>query len=185
MITCCACLVNLPPDDRAAVHAALRERDLVPRVRERLEMVKAAILGHDLPTIARWSGRSEVTVCQWLSHFLSGGIAALADAPRSGRPPKADAAYRALLEQTVTTPPRDLGLPFDVWTSPQLSTYLADETGVTIAPGWLRVLLARQRFVCGRPKHTLDHLQDADEVARCEAELAQVGGKGGRRAGAL
>jgi transposase len=179
MITCCSCLVNLTPDERAAVHAALRERDLVPRVRERLEMVKAAMLGHDLPTIARWSGRVEATVCHWLSHFLSGGMVALADAPRSGRPPKADAAYRALLEQTVTTAPRDLGLPCDVWTSAQLSAYLAEQTGVRIAPGWLRVLLGRQHFVCGRPKHTLTHLQDPADVARCATELAQVGGKGG------
>ena len=60
-----------------------------------------------------------------------------------------------------------------------MSAYLDEQTGVRISSGWLRVLLARQRFACGRPKHTLDHLQDADEVARCEAELAQVGEKGG------
>lgn len=53
-----------------------------------------------------------------------------------------------------------------------------------IAPGWLRVLLARERFACGRPKHTLGHLPDPEEVAACEAALAEVGGKGGGRAGA-
>lgn len=185
MMTCGPALVNLLPDEQAAVRAALHRRDLVPRVRERLEMVKGAMLGHDLSAIAGWSGRSEATVCHWLSRFLSGGVNALADAPRPGRPATADAAYLTVLEQTVTTPPRDLGLPFDAWTSSHLSVYLADETGVQIAPGWLRVLLARQRFVCGRPKHTLDHLQDADAVARCAAELAAVGGKSGRSAGAL
>ena len=185
MITCCDVLVNLNDTELAAVHAALHRRDLAPRVRERLEMVKAATLGHDLPAIAHWTGRSEATVCHWLSRFLSGGIEALADAPRSGRPPKADAAYQALLEQTVTTSPRDLGLPFDTWTSSQLSAYLAEQTGVRIAPGWLRVLLARQRFVCGRPKHALDHLQDPADVARCEQELAAAGEKGGQAAGAL
>jgi len=111
-----------------------------------------------------------------------GGGAALVDAPRSGRPPKADATYRTALDQTVTTPPPTLGLPFDVWTSARLSAYLAERTGVRIAPGWLRVLLSGQRFVCGRPKHTLGHLQDPEEVAACEATLAEVGKKGGRRA---
>ena len=185
MITCRPVLVNLPPDDQAAVHVAVRRRDLVPRVRERLEMVNAAMLGHDLPTIARWSDRSEATVCHWLSRFLSGGIAALADAPRSGRPAKADATDQALLEQTVLTPPRDLGLPFDTWTSAQLSAYLAEQIRVRIAPGWLRVLGSRSRFVCGRPKHALEHLQDSDDVTRCEQELAQVGENGGRPARAL
>ncbi|MFN8589911.1 MAG: hypothetical protein U0031_00530 [Thermomicrobiales bacterium] len=33
--------------ERTAVEAALRRRDLTPQVRERLEMVKAAALGHD------------------------------------------------------------------------------------------------------------------------------------------
>ena len=62
---------------------------------------------------------------------------------------KADAAYLAALERTVETSPLTLGLPFDVWTSPRLSAYLAETTGVRIAPGWVRALLARQRFRSG------------------------------------
>jgi transposase len=167
-------------EQRAAVEAALRRRDLVPRVRERLEMVKGAALGQDEAAIAAWVGRTPRTVRRWLRRFAAGGIAALADAPRPGRPPEADPAYLATLEATVDTPPPALGLPFDVWTSPRLSAYLAERTGVRLAPGWLRAILARRRFACGRPKHTLDHLQDPDEVAACEAELAAVGEKGGR-----
>jgi transposase len=167
-------------EQRAAVEAALRRRDLAPRLRERLEMVKGAALGQDEATIAAWVGRTPRTVRRWLRRFAAGGIAALADAPRPGRPPEADAAYLAALEAAVDTAPRALGLPFDVWTSPRLSAYLAEQTGVRLAPGWLRALLARRRFACGRPKHTLGHLQDPDEVAACEAELAAVGEKGGR-----
>jgi len=170
---------------RTAVEAALRRRDLTPRLRERLEMVKAAALGQDLEVIARWSGRTPETVRRWLAVFQEGGIGALADAPRQGRPPKADAAYLTALEGAIDTPPRTLGLPFDVWTSGRLSAYLAQQTGVRIAPGWLRVLLQRQRFVCGRPKHTLAHLQDPAEVAACEEALRVAGEKGADSAGAL
>ena len=87
------------------------------------------------------------------------------------------------LEAAVETPPPSLGLPFDVWTSARLSAYLAGTTAVRIAPGWLRALLARRDFVCGRPKHTLKHLQDPEEVAACKAALAGAGGKGGGRTG--
>src|SRR6266508_4625343 len=80
---------------RAAVEAALRRRDLAPRVRERLEMVKGVALGQPLADVARWSGRGERTVVRWVRAFATGGIAALADAPRSGRPVRADAAYVA------------------------------------------------------------------------------------------
>jgi transposase len=111
--------------------------------------------------------------------------AALAGAPIPGRPPKADATYLAALEQAVATPPRTLGLPFDVWTSGRLSAYLAQQTGVPIAPGWLRVLLHRQRFACGRAKHTLHHLHDPAEVAACAAALQAAGEKGGGPAGAV
>lgn len=175
----CQSLVALSDDDRVTIETMLRQRTLSPRLRERLEMVKSAGLGHELGAIAAWGGRSVETVRYWLARFAEGGIPALADAPRSGRPVKADSAYVAAMEQAVATSPTELGLPFDVWTSARLSAYLAEETGVTIAPGWLRALLARQHFACGRPKHTLHHLQDPEDVARCERELAIVGEKGG------
>jgi transposase len=164
--------VQVSDEQRQAVEGLLRRRDLVPRVRERLEMVKAVALGQDLATIEAWSGRSAGTIRRWVGRFLSGGAAALADAPRSGRPARADAAYLQALEGAVETPPPALGLPFDVWTSDRLSAYLAETTGVRLAPGWLRALLGRRRFACGRPKHTLKHLQDAAEVSACQAELA-------------
>jgi len=167
-------LLRLTPEEREEVRATLRRGDLASRVRERLEMVKAADLGHDLKEIAAWSGRTPRTVRRWLGAFACGGVEAVADAPRPGRPVVADAAYLRALEEAVETPPRQLGLGFDVWTSERLGAYLKERTGVRIAPGWLRALLARRRFRCGRPKHTLGHLRDPEEVAACEAELAEA-----------
>lgn len=175
----------ISPGQQAAVLAVLRQRDLPVRQRERLEMVKAAGLGADVATIARWWGRTPRTVRRWLTAFREGGVDALSGTPIPGRPPKADAAYLAALERALDTPPRTLGLPCDVWSSRRLSAYLEEQTGIRIAPGWLRVLLHRQRFACGRPKHTLEHLQNPEEVATCEDRLQAAGGKGGGRAGAL
>ena len=174
--------VVLTAEQRQEVARELRRRDLAPRVRERLEMVKALGLGQDLAQVEAWSGRTAGTIRRWAGRFVSGGVAALADAPRGGRPRRADEAYLAALERAVETAPPALGLPFDVWTSDRLSAYLAETTGVRIAPGWVRALLARRRFVSGRPKHTLKHLQDAAAVAACEAELAAAEKKGGRGA---
>ena len=165
---------------RAAVEAALRRRDVAPRVRERLEMVKGVALGQSLAEVARWSGRTEWTVIRWVTAFATGGVVAVADAPRSGRPVQADDAYLAALVRAVETPPRTLGLLFDVWTSPRLSTYLAETTGVRLAPGWVRALLAKQRFRTGCPKHTLGHLQDPVARAVCEQQLQMAGEKGAR-----
>lgn len=166
------------PAQRAVVEALLGTRELAPRRRERLEMVKGAAVGWDVAAIAAWSGRTPRTVRRWLAAFCAGGIAALEDAPHRGRPRRADTAYLAALEATVETDPRTLGQAFDVWTSARLSTYLAEATGTRIAPGWLRVLLHRQRFASGRPRHSVAHLQDAAEVAVCAERLRAVGEKG-------
>jgi transposase len=171
--------------ERATVEALLRERDLTPRVRERVEMVKGAALGWDVAAIAVWCGRTEATVRRWLGAFRDGGVIALADAPRTGRPRQANDAYLTALEATVETDPRALGQGVDVWTSARLSAYLAETTGVRIVPGWLRVLLHRQRFASGRPKHSVAHLQDDAEVAACEERLRAVGEKGGGQPRAL
>jgi len=132
-------VITISEDEQKEIERILRRRDLSPRQRERLEMVKAVSLGHRATEIARWSGRDVETVRSWIRRYASGGIAALQDAPRSGRPARADAAYHQALEEAVTTPPSALGLPFDVWTSERLSAYLAETTGVRIAPSWVRM----------------------------------------------
>ena len=176
---------RIPAERREEVEAVLHRPTLRPRVRERVEMVKARLLGQELPQIATWCGRTPRTVVRWLARFVEGGVAALGDAPRRGRPARADAAYREALAAAVETAPRTLGLGFDVWTSARLATYLAEQTGVALSAGWVRVLLTADEFVCGRPKHTLKHLQDPDEVAACKEQLAAVEKKGGRRARGL
>lgn len=177
--------VTISAAQRVAVEALLRRPTLNRRVRERAEMVKAAALGYGVKEIALWSGRSVRRVRHWLGRFAALGVAGLADAPRPGRPAKADAAYRAALETAVTTPPPTLDLPFDVWTSDRLSAYLVETTGIRLAPGWVRVLLHRQDFVTGRPKHSLKHLQDAAEIAAFEQERTAAGEQGGSGPGPL
>jgi transposase len=101
----------------AEVEATLRRTDLRPRVRERLEMVKAAALGYDLAEIAVWGGRSLRTVRHWPGRFEAGGLAAVADAPPAGRPARADATYMPAPEAVVDAGPQAVGSEFDVWTS--------------------------------------------------------------------
>jgi transposase len=172
-------MIQVTEEQRRTVEALLRRRDVPARQRERLEMVKAVSLGQDISAIAQWSGRSPRTVRHWLQRFAAGSAAAVVDAPRSGRPMVADAAYRQALDAALATTPAALGLPYDVWTSGRLSAYLAERTGVRIAPSWLRTLLKRHDYVHGRPKHTLKHLQDPVATAACAELLAAVEKKGG------
>lgn len=61
-----------------------------------------------------------------------------------------------------------------MWTSERLCSYLSRTSEIEISSGWLRALLARRRFACGRAKHTLKHLRDPEEVVACEAELEEA-----------
>lgn len=162
-------------DPWAVIETMLTQRSLSPRVRERLEMVKAAYVGDDGEAIVRWIGRTGETVRRWLLAFGAGGVEALADARRGGRPRRADDAYLAALVDAVETDPRALGLAFDPWTTGGyplgVSVYLEETTGTVIAPGWLRVLLGRQQFACGRAQHRVHHLQNAEERATCRDAL--------------
>ena len=118
--------VELTDAQRSEVEELLRRPDLTSRMRERLEMVKAVSLGDELRRITAWSGREAGTIRRWVRAYTKRGLAGLSDAARSGRPAQADAAYQAALERAAETPPRDLGLPFDAWTSARLSAYLAE-----------------------------------------------------------
>src|SRR5258708_9776325 len=102
--------ITVTREQHEQVERQLRRTELTRRMRGRLEMVKAAGLGDEVERIARWSGRSVARVEHWLARFADGGVAALADAPRSGRPVHADAAYLAALETALETPPAQLGL---------------------------------------------------------------------------
>lgn len=91
------------------VEEELRRRDLPPRTRERLEMVRAAVLGQPLEGVVWWSGRSPRTIRFRLDRFVAAVVTSLADALRAGRPARADAAYLTALERAVGTSPRELG----------------------------------------------------------------------------
>ena len=67
--------ISVTPKQRDDVDRELQRTDLTRRMRERLEMVKAAALGDDVERIARWSGRSVETVERWVARFAAGGVA--------------------------------------------------------------------------------------------------------------
>jgi transposase len=56
----------------------------------------------------------------WVRRFNTGGVAALHDAPRSGRPPTHTAEVRSQLIALAVQKPRTLGHPFALWTLERL-----------------------------------------------------------------
>ncbi len=136
----------------------------------RLEMVRHAALSKSIPAAAAGLGVHPQTVRRHVKAFLAGGIAALADEPRSGRPPKLTEAVLAALEARLD---EDAASGARTWTRPQAAAWLAEEHGVAVNPASLGEVLKRRDFRGKRTKRSARHHQtDEDRQARKEADLA-------------
>jgi transposase len=76
------------------------------RLWRRVQAVVLAKQGRTAQDIAEALGCSLKAVKNWVSQYNAGGIEALHDRPRSGRPPRLDPAQYARLKQRLDSPPR-------------------------------------------------------------------------------
>ena len=103
------------------------------------------------------------TVYRWWNLYRAGGIEALSNRCKSGRPPKTDAAYWQRLEELINEDPRAHNYVFVVWTTGRLRDHMEVETGISVSAAWLRERMKKLGFVFRRPKKDLRHLQDAQQ----------------------
>lgn len=97
----------------------------------------------------------EETVRRWLHRYSAEGIQGLADAPRSGAPPKVTAEYREKLLSVARQRPRALDRPFSLWTGGRLADYLAEQTGIRLSAVSVYRLLHQGGIHFNRPQHTI------------------------------
>jgi transposase len=118
-------------------------------------MVLLADRGYGAAQIAAIFECSEATVRQWLGRFESGGVAALRDRPRSGRPRKADAAAREQIRRSLEQPPSAAGYPFGGWSVVSLCGHLAERLGLVLSRATVRRVVVGLGYRWRRPKHVL------------------------------
>jgi transposase len=164
---------HLNDDELAKLETAIR-RDKRPEVRQRSTAIRLLHLGHKVAEVAEMQAVSQPTIYGWWQRWCAGGLEGLANQPKSGRPPKADAAYIALVEEVVEQLPADLGYNFAIWTIDRLRAHLAQETGLELSEAAFRALLKRQGYRYRRPKHDLGHLQDPEAKADAVELLDQL-----------
>jgi transposase len=109
-----------------------RSRTASARLVERARIVGLAAQGRRVPAIAAELGISEPVVRRWLERFNAGGVAGLADAPRSGRPVTYTSEQVGEVVAASLTNPQELGLPFGSWTLDRLTTYLNEDRGIAM-----------------------------------------------------
>lgn len=77
--------------------------------------------------------RSEPSGPKWVRRFNEGGLDALGDQPRSGRPPIHSEEVRSKLLDLVLQKPRSLGYPFALWTLERLQETFFEREEVHLA----------------------------------------------------
>ena len=155
--------------EQAKVHRLRKDPPNVD-VHRRVQAVHLSSQRMPVQQIAEIVGRNRVTVTRWLHGFEANGLTSLWPGKSTGRPPRADAEYRAALAVVVQQNPRDLGYAFTRWTASLLAEHLRRTTHVQVAPSTLSALLKRLGFRYGHPKLDLKHRQDPKEVARAKRQ---------------
>ena len=124
---------------------AARARSVRGPCRDRLRatIVLAAAAGQNNVAIAAELGVCTDTVRKWRRRFATSGLAGLADAPRSGRPPVFTAAERAEVIALACALPAESGVPLSRWSGPDLARELATRRGIAVSASTIRRWLAR------------------------------------------
>ena len=156
----------------ADVLRSLTRTDPDPRVRRRAHALLLVAEGHPGAAVARLFETGPNRVRAWRARFLAGGRRGLADEPRTGRPPKLDAAALAFLVEALETGPQAYGLPVTVWSVRDLREVLVARLGIRVCPATVHRAVQRLGYRYRRPRHDLRHRRDGEAVAAAEEALA-------------
>jgi transposase len=165
--------VHLTEAQRDELSQRTRDPKVMPRTRDRLEMVRLSDAGWSIPQIALHLRISEKRVRFWVKQFLAGGFEALPDQPHVGQTSRLTPALVAALQHEVETSQRS-------WTAAQMAEWLAVQHGVRLTPNHLTRRLKSARYSYKRTERGLKHKQDPDLVAERQADL-ETAEKGARR----
>lgn len=147
-------------------------RRAIGRVSERIHYVLLFARGHDAEEIATLYEVDARTVRIWLERFREGGIGALDDLPRSGRPRLANVAACLETKRCLEGSPGQAGYTRTTWTRRLLGGHLAERLGCWLSRSSLTRLIDRLGFVWTRPK--LVTRGEDPEAALRKAQIAAV-----------
>ena len=145
-------------------------------VRSRCQMILLSNEGRSPPQIAEQVRFSRRTVTRFIQRYEAEGIQGLMTKPRSGRPPKVTAAYKAQLLELVEQQPRALDLPYSNWTTANLAEYLGESTGIELSARQVENILKANDWRLRRPVRTVKHKQDPQLVQEKKRDSAAEDG---------
>ena len=164
---------HLTQEELKAIETAIKH-DRRPEVVQRCIAIRLLHMGYKPEQVAEMQVVSKPTIYGWFHRWQKGRIEALANQPKSGRPPKADDAYSLALVDVIEKEPKEFGYDFRLWTVERLSAHLEKATGILLSESRLRALIKRKGYRYRRPKHDLGHMQDKETKSKAAEILDEL-----------
>jgi transposase len=134
--------LTLSAAERQTLTAMLRATTLSAGVARRARVILALAAGASYATIAAQYQVTDAFIARWKRRVVAGGIAALGDRPRSGRPDRLDPRLEAkILAKTQQPPPA----PYTHWTTRRMAQLIGVSHG-TVHRVWQRAGLQPHRL---------------------------------------
>lgn len=100
------------------------------RYAHRLHGVLLLASGHSCRQVAALFGEDDSTVQRWVRRFMRGGLGALRDGERGGRPPTLSPTQWSALEADLRRDPQEFGFALAYWDGRAISQHLQRRFGV-------------------------------------------------------
>jgi transposase len=134
--------LKLSSDERGVLIGMLRATTISAGLARRARVILALADGESYATIAAKHGVTDTYIARWKKRVVDGGLPALGDLPRSGRPDRLDPRIEAkILAKTQEPPPA----PYTHWTTRRMGR-LIGVSHVTVHRVWQRAGLQPHRL---------------------------------------
>lgn len=132
----------LPSADRQVLLSMVRSTTISAGLARRARVILALADGLSYDSIANAHGVTDAFVARWKRRFVEGGVLALGDLPRSGRPDRLAPRVEArILAKTRESPPA----PFTHWSARRMAAAMG-VSHMTVARVWKRAGLKPHRL---------------------------------------
>lgn len=143
--------LRLSDDERAILTGMLRATTISAGLARRARVILALADGQSYAAIGTRLGVTDAYIARWKQRVLHGGLPALGDLPRSGRPDRLDPRLEAkILAKTQESPPA----PFTHWTTRRMAQAIGNVSHGTVHRVWQRA---------GFAPHRLEHYVTSDD----------------------
>jgi transposase len=148
------------------------------RYDHRLHGLLLVTAGQSCRQIAELFGEDGTTVQRWVRRFERGGLEALREGERMGRPRMLDATQWRRLQGDLRKGPRDFGLATTLWDGPVLSEHLRRRYGVDLGVRQCQRIFRQMGFPLRKPR---PQVAQADPLKIAAVKKTAPPGAKGRR----